>query len=318
MKHINIPEPCTENWNEMTPNEKGAFCQKCALDVYDFTDKTADQIREILRLNIAAPVCMRIEPKQLDELNADFSAWKMNTKQSYHRAWVFTLFVVFGLTLFSCGEDEKQVVEKFHRTGQDILSSSEKDQEGDVSKIDANATVENSNTSKNDQEQCRTQKETENLTSHTMGKPVFVTRENELHGVEVTARSAHNSAYYDDRNSGTVGVPLLTQDYSDYLEELNQQKQTKRGASSIDKITGLVYPNPASNETTLKVDMPRKKQAEIELYSFNGQKIRTIHSGRIKKGESEFLVDLSDLETGVYLVIIYSGELKETIKFSKI
>ena len=73
MKHINIPEPCSENWNEMTPNEKGAFCQKCALDVYDFTDKTADQIREILRLNIAAPVCMRIEPKQLDELNADFS-----------------------------------------------------------------------------------------------------------------------------------------------------------------------------------------------------------------------------------------------------
>ena len=83
-------------------------------------------------------------------------------------------------------------------------------------------------------------------------------------------------------------------------------------------ISGLVYPNPASNETTLQVNMPKRGKGEIKLFALSGQEIRTIHSGRIKKGESEYSIDLTDLKTGFYLVVISSGDLKETVKFSKI
>jgi hypothetical protein len=34
---ISIKEPCHEDWSKMTATEKGAFCQKCALEVIDFT-----------------------------------------------------------------------------------------------------------------------------------------------------------------------------------------------------------------------------------------------------------------------------------------
>ena len=84
------------------------------------------------------------------------------------------------------------------------------------------------------------------------------------------------------------------------------------------KMSGLVYPNPASNQTTLKVSMPEIGDVEIQLFSMSGQQIRTIHSGRIPQGDSEYPMDLTDLETGSYLVVIYSDGKKETVKFSKI
>lgn len=310
MKNITIPEPCSENWNEMTPNEKGAFCQKCALDVYDFTNKTADEIREVLTLNIAAPVCMRIEPKQLDELNADFSAWKINNKQSYHRAWVFTFFVVFGLTLFSCEEDEKPVVEKFHQTGQVILSSDEKQVQIADSTNDVNAKSEI--TQRKVVENGLPEMDFQRIPLHTMGKPIVVQEKKELDEVVVAVDYIREEIYT------TAGVPLISYEYTEYLKESSDGFKVKLDTSEPEKITGLVYPNPASNETTLKINMPNRGKGEIELITLSGQKIRSIHSGRIKKGESEYQIYLTDLETGVYLVVVYSGELKETIRFAKI
>lgn len=45
---ISIKEPCHEDWSKMTPSQKGAFCQSCAIDVIDFTDKTPIEIKLLL------------------------------------------------------------------------------------------------------------------------------------------------------------------------------------------------------------------------------------------------------------------------------
>jgi len=46
-KHLNlsIPEPCHEDWQEMTPNQQGKFCGACAKTVVDFTKKSVKEIQ---------------------------------------------------------------------------------------------------------------------------------------------------------------------------------------------------------------------------------------------------------------------------------
>ena len=307
MKNINIPKPCSENWNEMTPSEKGGFCQKCALDVYDFTHKSGDEIRDILALNIGSRVCGRIEPKQLNDLNEDFSAWRMTNKRSYQRAWVFTLFIVFGMTLFSCEEDELPAVKKIQKTGQTILIETPKSDPMEMGEM-----IES------DQDM---------MTGQVRYVPepveVEIPEEFELLGefeyFEKDVNPPIENVILPELTETTelitytLGAMVYHRDYDEFLLD-----STNLNSCEADKMSGLVYPNPASNQTTLKVNMPSKGKAEIELFGLNGQKIKTIHSGRIRKGESEYRIDLTDLETGLYLVIIYSDGNKETVKFSKI
>lgn len=45
---IKIYRPCSENWDEMTPTEKGRFCQKCSKTVIDFTRLSDGEILDII------------------------------------------------------------------------------------------------------------------------------------------------------------------------------------------------------------------------------------------------------------------------------
>lgn len=61
---VEIPEPCSENWNEMTPTERGAFCHKCNKDVFDFSFMTDSEIIQTLSNN--KNTCGRFREDQLN------------------------------------------------------------------------------------------------------------------------------------------------------------------------------------------------------------------------------------------------------------
>ena len=305
MKNINIPEPCSENWNEMSPTEKGAFCQKCAIDVYDFTNKSGDEIRDILTLNIGGRVCGRIEPRQLDELNADFLAWKMNNKQSFNRAWIFTLLVVFGMTLFSCEEDEVPVVQELQRTAQAFLS--EIPEKIEASKLEAIKSVE-STPEKDDLK--KRQSHVSNRTEEIPEIDYIPEMLGEVVLEEIPEPEVQEVIKGEMRTvTHIAGGMSWSTAYAESLVE---------PVTCEVEMSGLVYPNPAKNLTTLKVTMPNDGDVDIRLFSMNGQNIRTLHAGRIQKGDTEYPIDLSELETGMYLVVLVSNGKKETIRFSKI
>lgn len=125
MKHISIPNPCSENWDEMTPTEKGAFCQKCSKDVYDFTRTSFQEIREIVEQNENGSICGRIRKAQLVALQDEYSQWYEPNSTSVLRLFLFSLFLVFGLGLFTCSAQESEMLYRVQFTGQRMIGKSE-------------------------------------------------------------------------------------------------------------------------------------------------------------------------------------------------
>lgn len=57
---LTVPKPCHENWNEMTPNEKGRFCNQCSKTVIDFSkmsDRAIVQLIETSTSKICGHFC---------------------------------------------------------------------------------------------------------------------------------------------------------------------------------------------------------------------------------------------------------------------
>ena len=61
---VTIPKPCNENWSNMTPEEKGRFCQVCSKSVRDFTN--ASDLEIITDLSENPNICANFRADQLD------------------------------------------------------------------------------------------------------------------------------------------------------------------------------------------------------------------------------------------------------------
>lgn len=63
---IKIPQPCHENWAEMTPAEKGRFCASCQKTVFDFTQLNDRHLLEVLKTRNKGSHCGRFRAEQLN------------------------------------------------------------------------------------------------------------------------------------------------------------------------------------------------------------------------------------------------------------
>ncbi|HIB38516.1 carboxypeptidase-like regulatory domain-containing protein [Mesonia sp.] len=62
---LNIPEPCHEDWQQMTPTQKGKFCTSCQKEVIDFTKLSATEIAR--KTKNAKQLCGRFTSTQLEQ-----------------------------------------------------------------------------------------------------------------------------------------------------------------------------------------------------------------------------------------------------------
>lgn len=101
---ISISTPCHENWDAMTPNEKGAFCLVCQKTVIDFSKKTVDEIKNFfVELPQTETVCGRFKEEQLEEISFEhffnqFKGWKFFQKGAV------IVYFIFGFSLFGSAQ----------------------------------------------------------------------------------------------------------------------------------------------------------------------------------------------------------------------
>lgn len=107
---INIENPCHENWNDMLPDEKGAFCLACQKTVIDFSQKSTQEIKDFfISVSSQEKICGRFRNNQFLSLNFDhfferFKNWALPKKL------VVVMCFTFGLSLFSCKTTQEPIM----------------------------------------------------------------------------------------------------------------------------------------------------------------------------------------------------------------
>src|SRR5882724_12291071 len=84
---IQIPTPCHENWQNMTPNDKGKHCMSCQKTVIDFTNMSDRQILAHIT-NASSSVCGRFNG---DQLNKDLVVPENRKRLSWAYLWNLTI-----------------------------------------------------------------------------------------------------------------------------------------------------------------------------------------------------------------------------------
>ncbi|WP_298740543.1 carboxypeptidase-like regulatory domain-containing protein [uncultured Chitinophaga sp.] len=63
--HLDIPQPCSQPWNEMRPAANGRFCLHCEKHVIDFSAMTDQEILAVISKH-PGTLCGRFQPVQLN------------------------------------------------------------------------------------------------------------------------------------------------------------------------------------------------------------------------------------------------------------
>jgi len=108
---IRIPDPCHEDWNKMTPDDKGKFCNSCCKSVVDFTNKSDQEIIDILQSAGEGKVCGHFKKSQVDRplvLKLNLRALPKNMNAT--RMFAIALLMVFGSVLVSCYDHKNEKI----------------------------------------------------------------------------------------------------------------------------------------------------------------------------------------------------------------
>ena len=62
---LRVESPCSENWEQMLPSEKGKFCQSCSKHVIDFTNLSDKEIINIISKS-SGNICGKLTVMQLN------------------------------------------------------------------------------------------------------------------------------------------------------------------------------------------------------------------------------------------------------------
>lgn len=341
MSKISIPEPCHENWAEFTPTEKGAFCGSCQIDVVDFSNKSPNEIKSILKENAGKHMCGRFKKTQLVELNDDFFAWQNQSARSFQSKFLYACLIVFGMTLFTGCESNQHVVgelyyeapvEQIHESDPPTNPESEEKLPEEERNNFKKGKIKVSSIS---EEPTKTCEPDSTVIEHefTKGDIMYIPDEKEeteeiMLGKPMIIPPTENpivpdSTVYTDQM--VDGGLRIDPEYFEFLEDTTiEQKQPETEIKHIETIPlspdfeGKLFPNPTEDLAKFQLQINEAGMYDIYLYAVNGKKIKSIYQGNLLTGFQEFNINMSPYKSGTYLLIVNSKKQKDSFKIEKV
>ncbi|WP_341902969.1 hypothetical protein [Fluviicola taffensis] len=99
---LSIENPCSQDWNSMTENEQGRFCERCAKSVIDYTGLSDKELIHAISSS-SNPICGRLKPQQLNRLIGDEKMISVNSPYKF-----LTGLFILGASKSAFSADEYQ------------------------------------------------------------------------------------------------------------------------------------------------------------------------------------------------------------------
>lgn len=304
-KHIGIQTPCSEDRSKMIPLENADFCKKCAMEVQDFSNLSPEEIKLQLYLRMNQSVCARMTVDQERQLNQDFINWKGSRQDQMRRAMFFSLFIVFGMTLFSCSNpDAKLALTSAHSQFVQSIRTNVETITNDLSEIDKDS--------------IQVSEDLDMVGSgHETKRIVSVTPPDSLISAEQISQLPQSEYLI----AGGIG---WAPEYVEYIEEIHEDTldpiETENLVNSDipEYFEVSVYPNPTRGNSKVALNLPRGTESlSVVILDMEGRMVQTIYSGEIKPSATEFDIELNDQVPGTYLVSVKTNNNSQTFRLVK-
>jgi len=303
MKSIQIEEPCHEDWSKMNPTQQGAFCGKCEIDVVDFSRLSKPEIKSLLIENDGKHLCGRFENKQLIELNNDFQAWQHTNSKTFQSKFLYALLLVFGLTLFSCSDDDAKQIANFNSIEMQAALSEPDKKIANQLFFHQDAIIADEMVSNLD----------------------IIEYDSHIQGLLISTHVADQRELIDYRDNYTLGgAMVVTREYMDYIHsEVNNLVDStttlpEEIVTCYNPFETKLFPNPTRDISNLSLYIKESAQFTIEVFSLSGQRVTEIHNGELQEGRHNFQLNFYTYAPGTYFVKVWSEKQDETLKVIRV
>jgi len=306
---VSIPEPCHEDWNKMTPDDKGRFCGSCAKSVFDFSNKSDDEIQSTLEDNKGTKLCGRFKTTQLNRpLNISVPYHLLPKNISPIRAFALSLFFVFGTTLFSCKTDNGQEVGEVSMDQTDNNYSTAGIMMVDTRYIDSLPIV--------DSIQLKVKESLEKPIEVQMvngGIGYYEERITELN--EITVVTGETMDY---NTVGMMSIQIVPGEIIPIPTIDSTETAVVNDNTVIDAVKDFsleAYPNPTDGKFNIAYTVLEKTSVSIFIFNLEGVLVKTIVPNQ-EQYEGKYILptDISELANGTYIVQLANGTKTKTEK----
>lgn len=299
---ISIPKPCHQDWDQMTPDERGRFCSMCKKTVLDFSEKTEDEILDFINSHRNENLCGRFRKDQLEQFTRiELPLPVYRSPMSLLNAFLVALLFCFGTSLFACnmpptvpaapvaGLVEVRITENPVSNLPDTGAALNR-----VPDVHAEMMV--------------------------MGRVNFSEEEKFTKGkIAVHPDTTVNLPPVAITDSSHVfivgGLSVERIEADSFIDEADSSAE---GAVPDNEINARnffpsIYPNPSTGLLNIKFKPEEVQSVDMDLYDLSGRLVRKLIDRKTIQPEPQTLqVDISDQPPGIYFIRIAAGNEVKT------